>query len=181
MLRPRVRFLRPFFALLLLVVFAELSSLTFAQLRTDCIDGFESGDGRLTLRLNSTAAPGGGCANVNYPTGTQPGDVIPACYSGTALSNPNVTLTSLTLCTVCTVAGPGCNIYFPPPNPVPTIDPSLLPPIPTLPLPIFPPILPNEPPPPPIGIYYWDPYDPWNTMDPDDPYFRWHWHGCLAD
>jgi hypothetical protein len=161
-----VKFLRPFFALLLVAALAELTSPTLAQVRTDCLPSFESGDGTLSLRLESTAAPAGGCANVDYSTQLVPGSVVPACYSGPAQSNPSVILTSLTTCTVCSEGQAGCYVYLPPPNPVPTypIDPSI--------------VLP------PIHAFYdpygpWSPDDPYNPMHPYDPWDPW-WPTCLA-
>jgi hypothetical protein len=178
--KSHAKLLRPCFALLLLVVFAELSSLTFAQLRTDCPYSTSTASGsQLNFYLNATASPNGQCTYINSSTPLQPGDVVPGCYSGTEQSS-GYTLNALTSCTVCAEGQSGCYVFLPPPNPItPTVDPSLLPPPPTFPVPTFPPILPGEPPPPPIYAYYWDPFDPWYPSDDDDPW--WHWHGCLGD
>jgi len=157
--------LRPFFALLLLAAFADLASPTFAQVRTECLPSFDSGDGVLTLHLNSTGAPAGGCQDVNSSIQLTPGTIVPACYDGVALSAP-VTLSSLTTCTVCAEGQPGCYVYLPPPRPVPIypIDPSI--------------VLP------PIHAFYdpygpWSPDDPYNPIHPYDPWDPW-WPSCLA-
>jgi hypothetical protein len=164
-----VKFLRPFFALLLLAAFAELASPTFAQVRSDCAPFLEIGTERpLVFYLNHTANANLQCVPANNNISLVPGAVVPGCYGGTdrAPDGSTVNLNSLTTCTICAEGQRGCNVYLPPPSPPPPIfvDPSIA--------------LPQ------IHAFYdpydrWSPYDPYNPWHPYDPW-DYGWPSCLA-
>jgi len=166
--KSHVKFLRPFFALLLLAAFAALASPTFAQIRSNCAATFTTSSGaQLNLYLDATVDPlTGKCKPDNDARPRQPGDVVPGCYHGTERTQDGYTLNHLTDCTVCAEGQPGCNVYLPPAGPPPPIivDPSIMLP--------------------PIHAFYdpygsGSPYDPYNPMHPYDPWDPW-WPSCIS-